>query len=713
MAKSMYDIIKKQNGETFAKAIRNYDNGIFDVPNIDKIVKYAGRDAEPIMAYLLSLKKIEIQEHSVHMNPLKLLDMAGYDAYVADTLKKQNAIKKYYKYDEELCTFRDPHRFEKYFIINAVRKDVDKIKRSKLKNPERDDEYGTSVMSIQILKTGGFISIKNRYNHTVDNPDNTLNSNPDNIIPGLSDAIKHYFNVDFSSQKVTVPNGYTIINDQIIRYNGERNNVYFSENFFARDGEIIPINTNSEIMLGNGLLLNLQKKQIDDITITNYSAFTLAPGMREKFVQSLNECIANKKLSVKKNNQGHHEIFADNIHVFTVCSGELINLNVPNAKSVPLSGYKKLSGTLDFSGVEELDFLTADISQVKDIKFNKNAKTIRLCNAIGAELRGTLDFSGVQDLRLGDVKCNNVQNIKLNPNAKYIDLNGAWGLKLYGDLDFSNVEYLNLSRVDMSGVRSIKLNPNAKLIYLQHTKLNGVLDFSNVQKLILSQIDMTNVTEIKMPKKAERVTMNTVKGLKLNNTLDFSGVNELFLNDTNLSNVRNLIFNPSAKEVSLKAAGRLHGKLDFSKAEAIDLSYTDVSDAEIIFNKSADRISITNTKGLRGNLDFSKVRITHASLTNFSNTDSVLFNPNALYISLNYTKGLKGFLDFHNIRSLRISGADLTNVTGLKINPDCDLDGDLKTILLRVGKSITESKIAMLRKKIKKMFNPQEKNNDK
>ena len=45
MAKSMYDIIKKQNGERFAKAICNYDNGIFDVPNIDKIVKYAGRDA--------------------------------------------------------------------------------------------------------------------------------------------------------------------------------------------------------------------------------------------------------------------------------------------------------------------------------------------------------------------------------------------------------------------------------------------------------------------------------------------------------------------------------------------------------------------------------------------------------------------------------------------------------------------------------------------
>ncbi|MBQ1997211.1 MAG: hypothetical protein II238_02060, partial [Alphaproteobacteria bacterium] len=110
MAKSMYDIIKKQNGERFAKAIRNYDNGIFDIPNIDKIVKYAGRDAEPIVNYLVSLKQIKIQEMGVHMDPIELLDKAGYNAYIADTLEKQNAIIKYYAPGEELCTFRDPER---------------------------------------------------------------------------------------------------------------------------------------------------------------------------------------------------------------------------------------------------------------------------------------------------------------------------------------------------------------------------------------------------------------------------------------------------------------------------------------------------------------------------------------------------------------------------------------------------------------------------
>ena len=134
MAKSMYEIIKKQNGEHFAKAIRNYDNGIFDIPNIDKIVRYAGRDAEPIMQYLISLKNVKIEAQAVHQDPIRLLDKAGYDAYIADTLEKQNAIQKYYATGEGLCTFRDPDRFKKYYIINAVRKDVDKINAKISKN---------------------------------------------------------------------------------------------------------------------------------------------------------------------------------------------------------------------------------------------------------------------------------------------------------------------------------------------------------------------------------------------------------------------------------------------------------------------------------------------------------------------------------------------------------------------------------------------------
>ena len=53
--KSVYDLVKKQNGEAFAKAIRNFDASIFEIPNILQIVKFAGRKAEPIIPFLRTL----------------------------------------------------------------------------------------------------------------------------------------------------------------------------------------------------------------------------------------------------------------------------------------------------------------------------------------------------------------------------------------------------------------------------------------------------------------------------------------------------------------------------------------------------------------------------------------------------------------------------------------------------------------------------------
>ena len=39
------------------------------------------------------------------------------------------------------------------------------------------------------------MSIKNRYNHTVDNPDATFGNNLDNIIDGLNDSFEKAYNL--------------------------------------------------------------------------------------------------------------------------------------------------------------------------------------------------------------------------------------------------------------------------------------------------------------------------------------------------------------------------------------------------------------------------------------------------------------------------------------------------------------------------------------
>ena len=284
--KTTFDLIKKQNGEAFAKAIRAYDNGIFDIPNIVDVVRYAGREAEPIMEYLVSLKNIAIEESEETRDPFELLSEAGYDAYYADTLEKQNAIAPYFRYKERLCTFSDETRYQRYHIINAVRKDVSQIRREDFRYPEREDRYGTSVISIQILKNGGFISIKNRYNHTVENPDNTFSSDPDKIIKGLSFSLKRHFNVDFSSALAKIPEGYICHDNRIFKYHAESFNTYIGNDFFLKDGVVTPLNKDYQIIC-------------DDVILDLKEGKFSSPMIDKEVLPVLNKEIEGKKLSVK------------------------------------------------------------------------------------------------------------------------------------------------------------------------------------------------------------------------------------------------------------------------------------------------------------------------------------------------------------------------------------------------------------------------------
>ena len=325
--KSVYDQIKKQNGEAFAQKIRAFDSTLFDIPDLVHILKYAGAYPEEIFDYLLSLKpkpKNKIQNN--YKNPLKLLEKAGYNAYVADTLQKQNDIRKYFAKDEELCTFHDAKRFQKYYIINAVKKNVNQIKRENFPHPDRQDEYGTSVISIQILKTGGLISIKNRYNHAVQNPDNTFNSNPDNIIEGLSGALKHYFKTDFTHPEnaFDLPDNYIILNNQIIAYNDEISNVYYGNDYYVKDGVIYELNRDYQLMAEN-FIIDLKNK-----TISTPSR------MHDSFPEVLNAEIQGKKLILTRDKENNRYLFADNVQLMKInANHEITELCLPETKAIP------------------------------------------------------------------------------------------------------------------------------------------------------------------------------------------------------------------------------------------------------------------------------------------------------------------------------------------------------------------------------------------
>ncbi len=138
--------------------------------------------------------------------------------------------------------------------------------------PRRDDLYGTSVISIQFAKgENNTISIKNRYNHTVMNPDFTFNNDLDNIIPGLTKSFENYYNLNingvyriqdyfFYSLKYIKAN-----NNRFYRYKLENNGIYFCENnIIVRDGIVdnTYANNKERYILAEQYVIDMKEKRI-------------------------------------------------------------------------------------------------------------------------------------------------------------------------------------------------------------------------------------------------------------------------------------------------------------------------------------------------------------------------------------------------------------------------------------------------------------------
>lgn len=207
---------------------------------VDKFVDYINA------YYLIRQKNIDYSKMSVNITAKELFDKAGYILYPeCKTEEDIQSFRKYYKTVEEICTFWT-NRLETSRVWFAVKKDVDSIKREDFKNPKREDAYGTSVISIQFTK-GKYnnLSIKNRYNHTVINPDATFSNNLDNIIPGLMSAfIRDYGLNNVSSELQSLDNinlldYYTSPEGKKYRYNIVYDNRYFCENniIFDENGQ--------------------------------------------------------------------------------------------------------------------------------------------------------------------------------------------------------------------------------------------------------------------------------------------------------------------------------------------------------------------------------------------------------------------------------------------------------------------------------------------
>lgn len=188
--------------------------------------------------------------------PFELLDEAGYILYECKTNRDIFKFKKYYKYDEKICTFKE-NRLLTNYVFFAVKKNVSEIRREDFPNPKRQDLYGTSVISIQFTKDENHtLSIKNRYNHTVNNPDATFSNNLDNIIPGLTNSFSRYYGLKQVNPIYNFEIPCYVFNDnKYYKYNLVSDDIYYCpNNILIINGDVKTFAKEKYLFLDNSII---------------------------------------------------------------------------------------------------------------------------------------------------------------------------------------------------------------------------------------------------------------------------------------------------------------------------------------------------------------------------------------------------------------------------------------------------------------------------
>lgn len=211
--------------------------------------------------------KNEYDIRDVSKTPKELLDDAGYDLFECKTVEEVNSFKKYFIFGEQLCTFLDPaSRLENKYVFFAVKKNILDIKREDFLIPDRQDEYGTSVISIQFTRDkNNHLSIKNRYNEVVNNPDSTFDNNLDNIIPGLTMSFYKAYGIReiFDENSEFQMENYISIDGEYFKYNYKLNDIYYcTNNIIVYNGKVIKYDPEKYIIM-DYFIIDLVNKKVD------------------------------------------------------------------------------------------------------------------------------------------------------------------------------------------------------------------------------------------------------------------------------------------------------------------------------------------------------------------------------------------------------------------------------------------------------------------
>jgi hypothetical protein len=223
---------------------------------------------------------------------------AGYDTVIFDDENRIREAQKYYRAGETICTYGNlAGRMREYHMIVAIKANIDDIKHAD--DPQRDDEYGTSILNIQIARNGSHMSIKNRYNHAVNNPDATLNNNLDMLSPGLQSMVLGYYGFASLRQEKQYYKNVVKIGGIYLKWHTEHNNKYYGA--FVLDAEgakytdtsryYVAERTEGGRWYNQPLVLDFHKKEVCEMGLIKRVLVSRA--LREGILSSANKEQAN------------------------------------------------------------------------------------------------------------------------------------------------------------------------------------------------------------------------------------------------------------------------------------------------------------------------------------------------------------------------------------------------------------------------------------
>ena len=458
-------ILKKKYGENFSKLCRELFSSILEnegelVSIITSLFKESHFLYDDLITYdrVKSFQRLVMNKYNkildsvidTEKTPYELFKEQGYTLKECHTNEEILAYKKYYEKGEELCTFND-NRLKTNRVFFAVKDNALEIERKS--EPQREDEYGTSVLSLQFTIDTNYLSIKNRYNHTVNNPDATYQNNLENIAEGLTYSFEKCLGIKQSNAQsdFEIPNYVRAADGKYYRYNFECNNIYYCPDNIIIDSFNEVSFPKEKYILFDVFLLDLVDKKLEKYDKSCYDG-------AEKIFSNI------KSIKIENNGdtKGIYIICEDDIRVYFQLNkyNQIISVVMDGVEIIPSCFLENSSSIKTFSSKDTIEIYDYFLTDCEDLEYLylPKCKTIGDMFACSAKLLKSISLPNVRKIEDEFLTYNKlIENIYM-PNLETV---GRLFLK-----DNSSLKEINLPKLKKVGVYFLKANNSIESAYL-------------------------------------------------------------------------------------------------------------------------------------------------------------------------------------------------------------------------------------------------------